>query len=526
MAEIDLYDLIPTESDDVVLDRMIADLPDAPDGNAYNARPGSVIYGLFQPLVVERARLMSYAREAFLQSFVAYATGQYLDQRATEAGVTRTGAQPAVVTLTISGTNGTTVPQGSQFATGGTSAEDSVVFSTSDSATIASGTATVQAFAVEPGVTGNVSAGTVSVIVLPIEGVTAVTNAADASGGADEQSDDLLRAAITERIQALASIGNAAYYRSFALGYADVNRASVDDLWDGNGTVMLSLSGVLVPYVSDTTVSEIQASLDPSIGIVASGSESGWSGGTQDTDSVEGHYSRTVSDSGTSSSLSLASSIDLSDLDTSDEIRLFVRDNGGAGSVTSLSVELQSGSSASNTATASMNQATLAGLAGISSRALAKFLVSDFTEAGSFDWSDVTDVVIEITTTGGAASLTFAGLRYVKTSGGVLNGSVPIGIQVTVANGRSRSVDVAATIEYADGVLESAMQSIIQSGIVTYLAAIPPGGVVRISEIANVIHDTRGVVDYTSVTIDSGSSNITLDANEGPVLGTLTITAI
>ena len=524
MAEIDLYDLVPNEDEETVLARIVGDLPTAPDGNAYNARPGSVIYGLFQPLVIERARMLSYAREAFQQSFVAYATGEYLDQRAVEAGITRTGAQPALVTLTISGDNGTVIPQGSQFATDGTAAADSVVFATSEEVTIASGSATATAFAIEPGAVGNVGAGTVSVIVLPIEGVTSVTSAADAAGGIDEQDDDLLRAAISERVQSLASVCNAAYYRSFSLTYADVARASVDDLWDGNGTVMLSLSGRLTPYVSESTVAEIQSALDPSIAIIATGAESGWSGGSQATDSLEGQYSRTITDAATSSTLELSSALDLSYLGASDEIRMFVRkDSGSASSISALEVEFQSGESGSNTAAASIDAATLTGLSGISSRAVATFLQSDFTTAGSFDWSDVTDVVVTITTTA-TCSLTFAGLRAVEVSGGRLEGAIPIGIQVTVVNGRSRSLDVAFTVEYSDGVSASAMSALIEAALVSYLATVTPGATVRITEIANIVHDTRGVVDYSSITIDSSSSNVVLDANEGPVLGTLTIT--
>lgn len=525
LADIDFYDLVVTEDEDVVLSRLIADLPDAPNGQSYNARPGSVIYGLFQPLVIERARLLAYAREAFQQSFVAYATGEYLDQRALEAGLIRRGAEPAVVVLTITGSNGTEIPAGSQFATDGTATAEAVVFSTSGDVTIASGTASVTAFAVEPGVSGNVGAGTVTSLVLPIDGVDSVTNAADAYGGLDEQDDDSLRSAISERIQSLASVGNAAYYRSAALAYPGVGRASVDDLWDGNGTALLTVSGLLAPYVSPSLISEIQQSLDPSVALLFSGSETGWSGGSQATDAVEGQHSRTITNTATSASLDFGTALDLSDLAASDEFRLFVRkDSGTSLSISALDVQFQSGENTANTATASIDAATLNGLTGISSRAVATFTKSAFTTAGSFDWSDVTDVVVSITTTA-ACSLTFAGLRRVMVDGGKPEGNIPLGIQVTVVNGRARSIDVAATVEFSDGVSASDMEPIIEAAIVSYFSGVRPGSVIRVSEIANIIHDTRGVVDYTTITLDGSASNITLDANEGPSLGTLTITA-
>jgi uncharacterized phage protein gp47/JayE len=69
-----------------------------------------------------------------------------------------------------------------------------VYFETTAEVTInSSGTATVSATAVEPGMAGNVGAGEISVLANPDPWLTAVTNALPASGGREKETDTEFR---------------------------------------------------------------------------------------------------------------------------------------------------------------------------------------------------------------------------------------------------------------------------------------------------------------------------------------------
>ena len=180
MPEFDLGALFPTESEESIYARVVGDLPPAPNGLAYNVRPGSALYGLMYPFAAEIARRREEGIEAFRQSHLTFAAGVWLDQIATDFGVSRLPAQVASVTVTITGAAGTVVPATSLFATPGNSVtgDPGLVFATLDAVTLTGGTGTVRAIAQAPGAAGNAGAGTVTIIVGPLTGVTGVTNTA------------------------------------------------------------------------------------------------------------------------------------------------------------------------------------------------------------------------------------------------------------------------------------------------------------------------------------------------------------
>ena len=115
--------------------------------------------------------------------------GIYLDRLADElAGLSRRAATPAVVTLSIAGTAGVTVPAGSLFATAsGTN------FATDEAVKLDDkGTGTVKATAQSTGAGGNVAAGSITVIPVSIYGVSKVMNEAAAYNGYEEETDGAL----------------------------------------------------------------------------------------------------------------------------------------------------------------------------------------------------------------------------------------------------------------------------------------------------------------------------------------------
>lgn len=171
-------------------------------------------------------------------AYVDETSGAYIDKRCSEYGITRKTGTKATATLTITGTDGTVIPAGKVFVT-----SDGYQFETDEAATIASGTAAVTATAAEVGEDYNVGAGEITLQLKNLSGITAVTNAAAATGGADAETDAALVARLYDFLQNTATSGNAAHYKQWALSVEGVGAAKVTPLADGPGTVGVLIVG-------------------------------------------------------------------------------------------------------------------------------------------------------------------------------------------------------------------------------------------------------------------------------------------
>lgn len=108
-------------------------------------------------------------------------------------------------------------------------------------------------------------------------------------------------------------------------------------------------------------------------------------------------------------------------------------------------------------------------------------------------------------------------------------GLAPIGHTVTIAGVQSVTINVETTVTLADGVTVGQVQGPIEEVIETYLLSLRKDWasqsqlVVRISQIESAILTVPGVIDVTGTTLNGSAANVTLDAEEIPVLGTVTI---
>lgn len=171
--------------------------------------------------------------------FIQTSWGKYLDMLAGElAGIDRRQATQASVMLTITGTAGIRVPKDSTFSTA-----SGTIFATNADATIGTdGTVDVKATAAATGSGGNVKAGTITLIPMPIYGVKSVTNAADAYDGYEEESDDTLRDRALFIIQEPATSGNVNDYVEWASSVSGVGHVKVTPIWNGAGTVRVLIT--------------------------------------------------------------------------------------------------------------------------------------------------------------------------------------------------------------------------------------------------------------------------------------------
>lgn len=140
-------------------------------------------------IAAEYASLWDAAEDSFNAFNPSAALGKALSDLVQYNGITRQDATPSTVVLTLTGTNGTVIPAGSQVEI-----VDSVErFETLTAATIAGGTAQVNAQAIETGPI-EAAAGTLTTIFTPVTGWSTVTNADDATPGLNEETNEELRA--------------------------------------------------------------------------------------------------------------------------------------------------------------------------------------------------------------------------------------------------------------------------------------------------------------------------------------------
>lgn len=184
--------------------------------------------------------------------------GSYLDYLADElAGLSRRSATAATVTLTISGTAGSQISKGSAFSTG------SLTFTTNAVATVGSdGTVDVKATASTTGAGGNVAAGTIVKIPVPIYGISKVTNAEAASGGYEEESDDALRERLLFAVRQPATSGNVYHYIEWSTAVSGVGAVKVLPLWNGNGTVKVIVVDANKDSPGDELLQQVRDAID------------------------------------------------------------------------------------------------------------------------------------------------------------------------------------------------------------------------------------------------------------------------
>lgn len=100
-----------------------------------------------------------------------------------------------------------------------------------------------------------------------------------------------------------------------------------------------------------------------------------------------------------------------------------------------------------------------------------------------------------------------------------------IGADVTVVSAQALAVDVEATCTLEGGVVASDVQKEMEEEIQRMLLDMEMGAQepVRYNRILAMLLSCKGVVDCTSLTVNSGSTNIPVTVEQVPVLGTVVI---
>ncbi|MCX8045636.1 MAG: baseplate J/gp47 family protein, partial [Anoxybacillus gonensis] len=219
--------LFENQTFETILQRMFDRIPDDMD-----KREGSIIYDALAPAAMELAQMYAELDVVLRLAFGETSTGEYLDKRAADFGVYRKQATPAVRKGIFTDGNDVpfNIPIGSRFRL------NDMVYVAIEK--ITNGQFRMQAET--PGSEGNQEFGNLLPIE-PIEGLGTATLADVLIPGEDEESDESLRKRFLQKVREPGTSGNAADYKQWATEVAGVGSAKVTPLWNGPGTVKVTI---------------------------------------------------------------------------------------------------------------------------------------------------------------------------------------------------------------------------------------------------------------------------------------------
>ena len=166
------------------------------------------------------------------QLFADTAEAQYLERQASIQGIYRRAASKATGTLTVSYTEGATLPVGTIFM-----ADDQTRYETTAEPEVGSYAVPVQCL--EAGTNGNREEGQTYTLVSPVTGVDAEAVGSEMAGGAEAESDESLRDRLLYRLRNPPRGGTATDYVAWAKEVPGVTRAWCFPKEQGIGTVVV-----------------------------------------------------------------------------------------------------------------------------------------------------------------------------------------------------------------------------------------------------------------------------------------------
>lgn len=222
-----------------ILDRMLKKVP-----NTMDKREGSIIYDAIAPAAMELANMYIELDTIMNQTFADTASGEYLDRRCAERGITRKAATYAVVQAEF--TPSTVDVVGKRFSCGD---YNYTVFD--------DGTLVCETPGTEPnGVTGTL---------IPIDYINGLETAEIISvliPGDDAETDDELRDRYYDSLNSQSFSGNIADYIVKTNEITGVGGVKVTPVWNGGGTVLLTVIASDYSVPTGTLISKVQTEID------------------------------------------------------------------------------------------------------------------------------------------------------------------------------------------------------------------------------------------------------------------------
>lgn len=223
-----------------------------------DTREGSILYDALAPAAYVMAEMSLNVANAILSTFTQTATGEFLDYRAEERGLTREQATFAEVAVSITDTKGRplVVNVGDRFASIGV---EPIYYQVTKLSNIA-GKATLTAETA--GEVGNDYIGQLLPI-SPIQGFGDATIDEVIIPARNQESDDELRERLLKSNEVIAFGGNVSDYIKFVVGMEEVAAVQVYPTWNGGGTVKIAILNNKYLAPSQALVDQVKTAIDP-----------------------------------------------------------------------------------------------------------------------------------------------------------------------------------------------------------------------------------------------------------------------
>lgn len=250
-------EFIDNSDPDTIQARMMNNLPvDISD------MPADFPYDFTMPTAIEISRLIQYnLTRTLMLMFPMWAWGEWLDLHGVSAKVTRKQASRASGHVTVTGTPGTVIEEGTVFCTEGTTDVEPIEFATTAKEIIPeSGMVDIAVASVMAGAAYNVTRNTVILQKQANKNIASVTNENPIRGGTDEEDDDTYRERILEKLRSaeVSFVGCDADYVRWAKEVSGVGSAVVKPEWKGPGTVKVVIADPEGRAVGEETLRAVE----------------------------------------------------------------------------------------------------------------------------------------------------------------------------------------------------------------------------------------------------------------------------
>ncbi len=221
-----------TEDEETVHQRMLNNFQDV------STLEGDFIYDATRPTAEEITQLKQLGLQNNLKiAFPQTSYGTYLEWLGECKGVFKNQPTKATGVITFTGVQGTIITKGTIVTTIATDEKQSIEFELLETKTIGENeTVDIKAECKESGIIGNVSKGSVSVLLGSINGIKSVTNY-DFKGGTDIEDEEHFRERVLVSEQEDRLSGASSDYIRWAKEVDGVGYAYVVSEWAGAGTV-------------------------------------------------------------------------------------------------------------------------------------------------------------------------------------------------------------------------------------------------------------------------------------------------
>ncbi|HBE9725123.1 TPA: baseplate J/gp47 family protein [Clostridioides difficile] len=222
-----------TEDEDAVHERMLSNFQDV------STLEGDFIYDSTRPTAEEITQLKQLGLQNNLKiAFPQTSYGTYLEWLGECKGVFKNQPTKSIGVITFNGAQGTIITKGTIVTTIATDEKQSIEFELLETKTIEeSETVDIKAECRVAGTIGNVSEGSVSVLLGSINGIKSVTNKESFKGGTDIEDEEHFRERVLVAEQEDKLSGASSDYIRWAKEVDGVGYAYVVPEWAGAGTV-------------------------------------------------------------------------------------------------------------------------------------------------------------------------------------------------------------------------------------------------------------------------------------------------